>query len=189
MDWKSKVETVVAERNRLTQKLAEEREEAAKALKRRQNVEEAQTLLQAVAVIVQQSAHGQIAGVVSRCLEAVFDDPYEFRVEFVERRGKTEAVMQLVRNGESVDPMAAAGGGVVDLTAFAARLAKLVLSKPSRRRLLVLDEPWKHLSSEYRPRVRELIGVLAKEMNVQFIIVTHSEEFKIGKVVRIEKTC
>jgi len=185
IDWKSKVESVAAERDRLTLKLAEEREEAAKAMKRRRDVEEAQTLLQAVAAIVQQSAHGQIAGVVSRCLEAVFDDPYEFRVEFVERRGKTEAVMQLVRDGESVDPMAAAGGGVVDLAAFAARLAKLVLSKPSRRRLLVLDEPFRFISRDLRPRVRELIETLAEEMAVQFVLVTHDPMLTVGKVVEV----
>jgi len=185
-NWKSKVENAVAERDRLRRKLTEEREESASSVKKRREVEEAQMLLQSVAAAVQQSAHRQIAGVVSRCLEAVFDEPYEFQIEFVERRGKTEAVMQFVRDGESVSPMDAAGGGVVDLAAFAVRLAKLVLARPPRRRLLVLDEPFRFVSRDLRPRVRRLIETLAEEMAVQFVLVTHDPMLTMGKVVEVE---
>ncbi len=84
-----------------------------------------------------------------------------------------------------MDPTASVGGGVVDVASFALRLACLLLASPKRRRLLCLDEPFKHLSENYRPAVRELIEVLAREMDVQFIIVTHSNELKIGKVIEL----
>ena len=42
---------------------------------------EAQELAQHVAQVIQQKAHDQIARVVSRCLSAVFDEPYEFRID------------------------------------------------------------------------------------------------------------
>jgi hypothetical protein len=61
----------------------------------------------------------------------------------------------------------------------------LCLRRPASRRLLVLDEPWKHLSENYRPAARKLIEMLSEQMQVQFLIVTHSKEFEIGKVVRI----
>jgi len=147
--------------------------------------ETARRLLQGVASAVQQKAHGQIASVVSRCLEAVFDDPYEFRVEFLEKRGKTEANMLFVRSGNPVDPMSASGGGVVDVAAFAARLACLMLSRPARRRLLVLDEPFRFVSRDLRPRVRELVEVLAGEMQMQFVLVTHDPQLAVGRVVGV----
>lgn len=148
--------------------------------------EDGQRILQAVAKEVQQQAHQKIARIVTRCLETVFGkDAYEFIIHFEEKRNKTEARMVFRRDGQEVDPLEASGGGVVDVASMALRLACIVLSRPPVRRLLVLDEPWKHLSAEYRPAVRELIEELAKEMDFQFIIVTHSSEFEIGKVVRL----
>jgi ABC-type sulfate/molybdate transport systems ATPase subunit len=65
---------------------------------------------------------------------------------------------------------------------FELRLAFLVLAKPSRRRLLVLDEPWKQMFTQYRLALRELL-TLAKEMAVKRIIVTHSSEFRMGIMI------
>lgn len=146
----------------------------------------AQLFLQAIAQSVQERAHQQIASVVSRCLCAVFDDPYEFKIDFVQRRGKTEAELKFLQDGYEIDPVEGTGGGVLDLASFALRFACLLLARPKMRPLLVLDEPFKHLSDQYRPRAAALIETLAKEFNVQFLIVTHAEEFQIGKVVKIK---
>lgn len=145
----------------------------------------AQEIVQTVAEGMQNRAHQQIASVVSRCLEAVFHEPYNFQIQFEKKRGRTEARLVFVRDKLEVDPMTAAGGGVVDVAAFALRLACLVLAKPARRRLLVLDEPFKFVSELYRARVRDLMLELAEEMDVQFVIVTHVPDFEIGKVVEL----
>jgi len=57
--------------------------------------------------------------------------------------------------------------------------------KPAPRRLLVADEPFKHVSRNYLPRIREMIETLAREMSVQFIIVTHSELLRAGRVIEV----
>ena len=145
----------------------------------------ANEIIQNVAQIVQQEVHHRISNVVTRCLQSVFDQPYEFKIAFEQKRGRTEARLTFVRGELEVDPMSASGGGVVDVAAFSLRLACLLLIRPPVRRLLVMDEPWKHLSETYRPRMRELVETLADELNVQFLIVTHSDEFRIGKVVEI----
>ena len=147
--------------------------------------EEAQRILQTVAATVQQEAHSRIAGVVSRCLEYVFEDPYEFRIEFEEKRGRTEANLVFVRNGNVLDPLQASGGGAIDVASFALRLACLVLSRPALRRLLVLDEPFKNLSAAYRPKISSLLGALSAEMGVQILMVTHDPVFQVGKVVEL----
>ena len=144
-----------------------------------------QKILQAVAQTIQEQVHNRIAAVVSRCLTAVFSEPYAFRITFEQKRGRTEARLSFVRGGIEVDPLTAAGGGVVDVAAFALRLAALMLSRPVKRRLLVLDEPFRFVSAEYRPKVRELLAELATEMGVQFVLVTHMPELYGDKVVEL----
>ena len=146
---------------------------------------EAQELAQAVALIVQQQAHDQIAKVVSRCLTEVFDEPYVFRIHFERKRGRTQARLAFERDGMEVDPMTASGGGIIDVASFALRLSCLVLNKPPLRRVLVMDEPFKYVSEEYRERVKILLETLAVEMSVQLILVTHITELQIGTVYEI----
>jgi ABC-type sulfate/molybdate transport systems ATPase subunit len=74
---------------------------------------------------------------------------------------------------------------VIEIAAFALRVAALILTKPNPRKLLVLDEPFKAVHVSYLPRVRELIEVLAEEMDIQFIIITHNELLEAGKVIQL----
>jgi ABC-type sugar transport system ATPase subunit len=41
------------------------------------------------------------------------------------------------------------------------------------------------VSAHYRPAVRSMIQQLSKDFNVQFIIVTHEQQYMVGKVVRL----
>jgi len=148
-----------------------------------EHIEEAQGIAQRVAQGVQQQAHDKIAGVVSKCLEAVFEEPYDFKIYFEQKRGKTEARLVFERDGLEVDPMTASGGGVVDVAAFALQLSCLILSKPPLRKLMILDEPFKFVSAGYLENVRMLLEGLAKEFDMQFIMVTHLETLKTGKIV------
>jgi len=146
---------------------------------------EAQELAQHVAQVIQQKAHDQIARVVSRCLSAVFDEPYEFRIHFERKRGRTEARLTFDRDGMEVDPMTASGGGVVDIASFALRLSCLILNKPPLRRAMVMDEPFRFVSEEFRDRVKALLDTLSEEMKTQFVMVTHINELKMGQVIEL----
>lgn len=155
-------------------------------------VAEAQEVLQSIAEGIQQQAHEQIRGIVSRCLEAVFDDPYEFVIRFEKKRGKTEAVLAFVRDGlELDDPLNEVGGGVIDVAAFALRVACVFLARPVRRRLLVLDEPFRNLrGSGNKRRLRVLLLSLSDELGMQFLINVDRDsypEFALGKIVELEK--
>ena len=153
-------------------------------------VQAAQQALQAIAEAIQQRASGRIADVATRALAAVFDEPYEVQIRFEQKRGKTEARIVFVRDGlELSDPMNEAGGGCVEIAAFALRLAALVLSKPRRRKLLVLDEPFRSIrGKDNRQRVRGLLQALADEFKVQFVLNIDADaypEFLLGKVVEL----
>lgn len=184
-DLRRRVDRKLADYRAAKAEFQREQEALSVCQQRQEALRQAQALAQQVAQEVQQQAHHQIADIVSRALEAVFDEPYLFKINFVQKRGRTEAELVFERNGLQVDPMTAAGGGVIDVAAFALRLSCLLLSRPPVRRFLAMDEPWKFLSVEYRPRMRGLVESLSKELGVQFLIVTHDNEFKIGKVVEL----
>ena len=168
------------------QKLSEEKSELLAAEALVVEIAEAQKHIQEVAQAVQQSAHQRISQVVSRCLSAVFGDgAYEFRINFVQARGKTSAELVFVRDGNEIAPTEGAGLGACDVAAFALRAAALCLSRPQQRRLLVLDEPFRHVSREYREKTAEMLEMMSEELGIQIIQITHFQEHTVGKVYKI----
>jgi len=168
-------------------RLKSEKEAVAAATAHLEHVQAAQQVLQHLAQAVQQQAHERISRVVSSCLSAVFDDPYEFQIQFERKRGKTEARLRFIRDSLDVDPLTAAGGGLVDVAAFALRVACLVMRRPRVSRVVILDEPFRFVSREYQTRVRGMIQQLAKDMGIQIIMVTHNSNFVTGKVIQLER--
>lgn len=148
---------------------------------------EIQLACQSFAADFQSKIHSQISTVVSDCLNTVFEeDAYEFEIVFEQRRGKTEAQLVFKRDGLVLDePLNASGGGAVDVAAFALRLAALMLTRPRKRRVLILDEPFRFVSREYWPRLVLLLEMISRKLDFQFIIVTHVDELKIGSVVEL----
>lgn len=149
--------------------------------------QEALSFVQQVAQMVEQQAHAKIAGVVTTCLKTVFgEDSYEFRLRFERKRNKTEAHPILLKGGHEVeDPVNEDSGGAVQIAAFALRLSCLMMAVPRLRKLLVLDEPFPHVSAQYRPAVRSLLQQLSRKFGIQFIIVTHEEQYMTGKVIKL----
>lgn len=159
-----------------------ELERAAKTLTRTQD---AQEILQHLAQAVQQQAHERIAEVVSSCLSAVFDHPYQFRIVFERKRGRTEAQLRFQRGDLDVDPLTASGGGMVDVAAFALRVACLMLHRPRLSKVIILDEPFRFVSSQYQEAVRTMLEELVKDLGLQIIMVTHNDNLATGKIVEV----
>lgn len=68
------------------------------------------------------------------------------------------------------------GGGVLDVAAFGARVAVLLLATPARPRVLILDEPFKHVSADKLPAVCGMVRQVSESFGVQFIIVAHEQD-------------
>lgn len=162
-----------------------EQSELRKAEAKLKAAHEAQEILQNLAQAVQQQAHKRISDIVSSCLSAVFDDPYEFKIQFERKRGRTEARLRFVRRGLDVDPITASGGGMIDVAAFALRTACLVLSRPRLSRILVLDEPFRFVSAEYQDNIRSMLERLSEDMDIQIVFVTHNDAYSTGKVIEL----
>ena len=162
------------------------RKEIAKLKTHKEYLHQAREIAECVARTLETAAHDRISGLVTMCLETVFGDEYKFRIDFVKCRGKTEAKLVLIKNGnELTDVLNSDSGGVADVAAFALRVSCLLMTTPAPRKLLVLDEPFKFVSEEYKPAVVELLDKIATDLGVQIIMVTHDQEYKIGKVVTL----
>ena len=137
------------------------------------HVEKAHEIIRTVGLQTQQQLQYHIADIASLALESVFQEPYKLVLDFVERRGKTECDILFERGGERINPMTASGGGVVDLAAFALRIASWSMQVPHTRNTIVLDEPFKHLSKNLHDRASDMIKQIAQKLGIQFIIITH----------------
>lgn len=65
---------------------------------------------------------------------------------------------------------------MLDVAAFGLRLACLMLSRPRPARVLVLDEPFKFVSSSYRENLVALLTELSDEFGLQIVLITHLPE-------------
>lgn len=184
-DWRRRINLKLDERKYASRIIKSEKSQLEQCRKNLCHIMEAQKILQEVAQSVQQQVHRRISTIVSKCLAIVWDEPYRFIIRFERKRGKTEAVLRFTRKGKEVDPNKAAGGGVADVAAFALRLACLSLRLPKLRQLIVLDEPFKHVDATAQTRIKYMLEMLAKEMNFQFVMSTHSSQLKMGKVIKI----
>lgn len=139
--------------------------------------EQAQIFLQKVAKETQSQLKLRIEDIVNLALETCFPSEYTFRINFNISRGKTEAelVFEDQKTGREIDPINASGGGVVDLTAFALRIASYTLERNSDN-VIILDEPFRFLSRDLQSRAGEIIKTLSEKMGLQIILVTHIPE-------------
>jgi ABC-type transport system involved in cytochrome bd biosynthesis fused ATPase/permease subunit len=137
----------------------------------------------------QESAQRQIEELVTRGLQAIFDESLSFHMVPSVRNSQAQvdfvirSVYLLQDDDQPVDAplvvetpvLEARGGGMAVVVAFALRLVMLLLT-PGTRRLLVLDESFAHVSREYEPRVAEFIRQVC-DYGVQVVMVTHSDAY------------
>ena len=154
-------------------KLLDIQKQLEKAEQDYQNALKAREIINIVAKDTQQQLEMRITNIVSMALAAVFPDPYQFKLVFNERRNQTEADLLLVRDGEELSPVEGAGGGVLDVVSFALRIAVLLMS--NYRRIIILDEPFRHLSADLQPKASEMMKMLSDKLGIQFIMVSHEE--------------
>ena len=137
--------------------------------------ERALELVKDVSLNTQKQLEVYLNEMVSSALNSVFDQEYEFVIQFQKRRGKTECNLYFKKEEHLVDPLRFSGLGASDVAAFALRCACWSMNKEYRN-VLILDEPLKHLSSNYHERAGKMMKMLSKELNLQIIIVSHSKK-------------
>ena len=152
-----------------------------------EDLEISQIFLQKIAQNTQEQLRYRITDIVNIALETVFPGECLFDIIFEIKRGKTEAKLLFTEEGEEIDPLDASAGGFIDIVSFALRIVAWLLG--NTRNTIILDEPMKNLSDDLQPLGAEVIKEISKELNIQFIIVTHRKELteiadKIFEVTR-----
>jgi len=135
--------------------------------------EEAREIIRKIGMETQNSLSFHINDIVSLALDSVFDNPYQFAVDFVNRRSKTECDLYFVRDGNRIDPLTASGVGAVDVASFALRIASWSMARPRTDNVIILDEPFRFLSENYQEQASLMLREISQKLGIQFIIVTH----------------
>ena len=157
--------------------------------------EQAREVVREVGLKTQQQLQYHISDITSLALEAVFDDPYELIVEFVQRRNKTECDLLFERNGHQIDPITGSGVGALDVASLALRVVAWSMQTPKSRNTIILDEPFRHLSEDMQEQASMMLKELSDRLGIQFIVITHrttlteyaDKVFTVSKRKRISK--
>ncbi len=137
--------------------------------------QEALIIVQKASKLTQEHISKHLAGIVTKALATVFEEKFEFKIEWVERRNTTEADFKLFKNKRERAIFGSSGFGIADIISFALRVAYVLLL--GKRRLLILDEPFRHLDVRRQPYAANLVNQLAEELDMKFIIATHHKDF------------
>ncbi len=135
--------------------------------------EKARDIIRLVGIKTQEQLSFHISDIASLALNAITTNAYELKLNFIQRRNKTECDLVFVKDGHEMNPISASGGGAVDVASFALRIASWSMQYPKSRNTIILDEPMRYLSAEYQPNASNMIKQLSKKLGLQFIIVTH----------------
>lgn len=172
-DIKKELNKKIGKRDETKSLLSESNSTLLQIKKKTKKHERALELVKLAALKTQEQIQFHISDITSLALSAVFPEPYELVLEFVERRNKTECDLYFKRNEERMDPLDSSGGGPVDIASFALRIASWSLQQPNGNNTIILDEPFKNLSKEYREQGALLLQEVSQKLGIQFIIVTH----------------
>jgi len=154
-------------------------------------LEQMRIAVQVAAQDTQKELKWHLSETVSDALAAVFEDPYEFKVDFVLRRNKMEVDFYFQRLENQIAILEAAGGGSADVAAFALRIAMYLLSKPRLNNTLVIDEPLQNLKGNQYPQLAcQLLYDTAEKLGLQLIVVTHESDVVnvANKVIKVTQT-
>ena len=174
--------TILSEKRGQQKQLLKDFDNTTKDIKQyKQNVkytEQARAIIQLVAQETQQQLEFHISELVTLALAGVFERPYEFKVEFTQRRNRTECDMYFIRNGQRVDPTIASGGGPLNIASFA--LQTSIWSLKKTRPVLFLDEPFRFLSRGLQDKAVTILKQISEKLNLQMLMITHSPDLAEG---------
>lgn len=148
---------------------------------------EQQEIARKAAKVVQDGLATKLSGIVTKALTTVFEDPIEFVAQFVERRGVSECDLYLRIGEYDYDILNGQGGGIADVCSVCLQMAFIMMSQVNR--VLIIDEPARHMSSLSQERFISVLRELCQELNFTIIMVTHAEAFidgadKIFKIIK-----
>lgn len=118
----------------------------------------------------------KVEDLITSCLHDVFDDSYSVEFDYGVKRSKTSVEVYCTIKCEDglvvkrqIDGI---GGGVADSISLPLKLMVL-LNENRLGRILVVDEPGKHLSVNHVPRFARFLQNVSHKLGVQIIMSSH----------------
>ena len=161
-ELRNSLEQAKGKRGQISASLLIARTESKQAAEQAEVNELARAFVQHVAQQTQDKLKYKISELGTLAMSAVFPNPYEINVQFDSKRGRTECLINFLRDGEVYFPMDDSGGGAIDVAAFALRPTIWSMIRPKPRPLLILDEPFSGLKGE---DANEKVLAIAKEIS------------------------
>ena len=115
--------------------------------------------------------------IVSEGLSHVFGEVLEFKIVPSTKSDMSAVEFIMIKNGQEEDVMTGQGGGYIGIIAFLLRVLLIMASKPLLRLVLILDEPFAHVSSEFRHPLAEMMAALIERLGFQLLMVTQEREY------------
>lgn len=145
-------------------------------------------LVNLVQLVTKQKTKESFERLVTYALRFIYSEEYDFELEFG-RRGNLAEINFNVKTPnfkEPFDPLDTSGGGVLDILSLALRICLIELSSPKVEGFVLLDEPFKHLSSEYLEKAEKFLEAINKKIGRQIILITHKSELIDSAINKIE---
>lgn len=118
---------------------------------------------------------------LTKAVQVVFQKNYSFLLHVEQKRGQVECRISILNEkGKELDPRLQIGGGMVDLFSVTSRILFWYLNEPRSYPVIILDEPFKHLSPWHSEAASVFIKELSGQLKLQFIIVTHNNKLAAG---------
>jgi hypothetical protein len=140
-------------------------------------VERAAALLSSLVEGEQAQTLTVVEELVTEGLQSIFGPEYEFKMLVDRKRSQVSIDFRLITHWpdrDHVTPLAGArGGGLLAVIGFVLRVVLLSLFKERSRLMLVLDESFGQVSSEYTEPLMHFVKKLIDELGVQVVMVTH----------------
>ncbi len=115
--------------------------------------------------------------IVSEGLSHVFGEKLELKIVASTKSDMSAVEFIMIKGGEEEDVMGGQGGGYIGIIAFLLRVLLILASRPLLRLLLVMDEPFAHVSPEFRQPLAEMASALIDRLGFQVILVTQEREY------------
>lgn len=174
LSLRQRLEYKKGQRDRLQQSIDRLDEQISSDTKDARRHEKALEIVKQVGLATQKQLEYHLSEQVSLAMEAVFDDPYHLKVNFLEKRGKTEAEIFFCRRDMELPPNGFTGGGAIDIGSLALRIAYLSMRQDRKvRPFLLLDEPFSRLKGEVaNKRALAIIQEISRNLGLQIIMVS-----------------
>ena len=133
--------------------------------------------LQGMEEVWQRKFQKSTEAIVSEGLSHVFGEELQLKIVPSTKADMSAVEFIMVKDGQEEDIMEGQGGGYIGIIAFLLRVLLILASRPLLRLLLVMDEPFAHVSPEYRQPLAEMASALIDRLGFQVIMVTQEREY------------